>query len=77
MLKPIVATAIMIASAYLIYFKLDKIISNKISCVIAISFGAIIYCIMIVKLKIFDKEEIKLFPYGEKIYSFLIKYKIA
>ena len=76
-LKPIVASIIMIISACFIYYKLNGIISNRVSCVIAISLGAIIYCIMIVKLKILGKEQIMLFPYGEKIYHFLTKYKMT
>lgn len=43
------------------------------SIIISLVVAVVIYLLSIISLKIFDKEEINMIPYGAKIYSFLEK----
>lgn len=72
-IKPIVATAIMAVCSYAIYIVLAGIISAKLATIIAILIAAIIYALAIIALKVLTKEEIKMLPYGIKIYNVLEK----
>ena len=66
-IKPILATAIMGICSYFIYFSLVGIISERIATIIAILFAIIIYALSVISLKILNKEEILMIPYGTKI----------
>ncbi len=75
-IKPILATGIMGICSYFIYFNLLGIISDKLATIVAIVFGVIIYALAIIALKIFNKEEIRILPAGDKICKLLEKLKI-
>jgi len=62
-IKPMVATAIMILSSYYIYKKL------KINLIVSLLIGTITYGIAILSLRILSKEEIFMIPYGQKLYK--------
>ena len=62
--------------SYAIYIVLGGIISTKLATIIAILAAAIIYGLAIIALKVFTKEEIKMLPYGIKIYNILEKMRI-
>ena len=66
-IKPIVATAIMGICSYYVYFILIGIISERIATIIAILFAVMIYVLALITLKILDKDEILMIPYGTKI----------
>ena len=68
-IKPVVATCIMIGSSYYIYKNICLFVPSKISLIISLSLGLIIYIIMIFLLKILSKEEIFMIPYGKKMYE--------
>ncbi len=72
-IKPIISTAIMAICSYAIYIVLGGIISTKLATIIAILAAVIIYALAIIALKVFTKEEIKMLPYGIKIYNILEK----
>lgn len=72
-IKPILATAIMGICSYAIYIVLGGIISAKLATIIAMLTAVIIYALAVIALKILTKEEIKMLPYGIKIYNFLEK----
>ena len=72
-IKPIVATSIMAICSYAIYIVLGGIISPKLATLIAICVAVSIYALAIIALKVFTKEEIKMLPYGIKIYNILEK----
>ena len=72
-IKPIISTGIMAICSYAIYIVLGGIISTKLATIIAILAAAIIYVLAIIALKVFTKEEIKMLPYGIKIYNVLEK----
>jgi stage V sporulation protein B len=72
-IKPIIATIIMAISSYYIYLKLQLIIPERISTIIALVIAIFIYATSVVILKILRKEEILMLPYGEKTYRALQK----
>ena len=56
-----------------IYNYLSGIIIEKMSIIISLAVAIVIYCLAIISLKVFDKEELQMVPYGTKIYLFLEK----
>ncbi len=74
--KPILATCIMGASAFLIYKLCSNIISGSISTIIAILIAIIVYVMCILIMKILSEEEIKMIPFGNKLYEVLVRFKI-
>lgn len=75
-IKPVLATAIMGICSYFIYLVLIGIIAEKMATILAIVVAVIIYCLAVVALKIFTKEEILMMPAGDKICKVLEKLKI-
>ena len=72
-IKPIVSTFIMAVCSYAIYIVLSGIISTKLATIIALLVAVIIYGLAIIALKVFSKDEIKMLPYGIKMYNILEK----
>lgn len=72
-IKPVISTSIMGICSYAIYIILGRIISIKLATIISILTAVIVYLLAIVALKVFTKEEIKMLPYGTKIYKILEK----
>ena len=72
-IKPIISTAIMAICSYAIYIILTGIIGTKLATIIAIFAAVIIYALTVIVIKTLTKEEIKMLPYGIKIYNFLEK----
>lgn len=71
--KPIIATLMMGICSFGIYNYLSGIIIEKMSIIISLAVAIVIYCLAIISLKVFDKEELQMVPYGTKIYLFLEK----
>lgn len=69
LLKPIIASINMAVISYLVYAKLNLIIDSKILLIISLLIGIIVYAISILMLKIFNKDEIFMIPYGKKMYK--------
>ena len=72
-IKPILSTAIMAVCSYAIYIILGGIIGPKLATIIAMFAAVIIYALAIIVTKTLNKDEIKMLPYGIKIYNFLEK----
>ena len=71
-LKPVLATfAMCVCSYYLYTLMIGSIISAKLATILAIVIAVIIYVVMVIILKIFNEDEIKMIPYGTKIYKIL------
>ena len=69
-IKPIISSVIMTAVSYIMYIKLVwQIQNNIILLLISIICGMIAYIISIIMLKILDKEEIYMIPYGQKLFK--------
>lgn len=74
-LKPAAASIAMSLLGIIIYNNLKCIISQNIAIIIALQVAIIVYILCIIVLKIFDKEEIYMLPFGGKILNFLYKLK--
>ena len=71
--KPFVATIIMAICSYFIYSILHIRIASRIATILALISAVIIYIIAVVVLKVLTKDDMKMLPYGQKIYAFLEK----
>ena len=72
-IKPILATIMMIICSWFVYISLNSIIGERVATIIAIGVAVIIYVLSVIVLKIFEKEEIFMLAKGEKIYEVLAK----
>ena len=68
-IKPLIATIIMIGSSWYIYNNLELLGHKNVNLIFALLIGIILYVISIVYLKILSKEEVYMLPYGNKIYK--------
>lgn len=76
--KPILATIIMGVVAYASYHLIATyLFESAITTVIAICIAVIVYLLSVLGLKIFDREDYHMLPYGDKIYKFLEKIKLV
>lgn len=83
-IKPIIATIIMVIFSWNIYIDLCntsitcmlEINPQRVATIISIIMALIIYIICIILLKVLSKEELYMLPYGEKLYKILYKFRI-
>ena len=75
-IAPIFASAFMGICTFFVNQLLNNIVGNKLSTVISIIIGALIYVTTILVSKILKKEEILMIPFGTKIYNLLVKLRI-
>jgi stage V sporulation protein B len=76
--KPILATLIMGIAAYASHWLIATyLFNNAITTLIAILIAVIAYFLAVLGLKIFDREDYHMLPYGDKIYRFLEKVKLV
>lgn len=77
-IKPIIATLVMGAVAFLTHYYANMLIEkDRIATIIAILLAVIVYIFAILSLKVFDREDYHMLPLGDKIYKFLQKLKIV
>ena len=77
MIRPVLATIIMMIFSYISYLLVINIASSiRLATIIAIMVAIIVYAISVILLKIFSKTDILMLPKGEKIYNLLVKLKI-
>ncbi len=69
MVKPVLATIIMVGSSWNIYNNLLIFTSRNISLIISLIIGMLIYILAIIFLKVLSKEEVYMLPYGNKLYK--------
>lgn len=65
--RPLIATIIMAAAAWAIYGLLTIYVSSKIAVIVTIGAAIVIYLILVILLKAVTKEDLMMFPKGEKI----------
>ena len=58
------------------YTFVNNCFENAISTVVAICIAIIVYLFLILILKILDREDYHMLPYGDKIYNALVKFKL-
>lgn len=68
-LKPIIATMLMIITSWNIYSQFHIFPSNNLNLILALIIGVIVYGMAIILLKVLSKEEIYMLPYGKKMYK--------
>lgn len=71
--KPLLASGMMAICSYGVYLLLGGINAGKMATIIAIIVAVIVYVLSVFVLKILDKEEIKMIPYGYKLNKILEK----
>ena len=79
--KPLIASVIMGGAAIGIYSLITAILNNGymtnlLATIVAIAVAGIIYIVLLLKLRVMNKDEILLLPKGNKIYELLTKFKI-
>ena len=75
-LKPLISAVIMGISVYYLHMFLEGIIGNSIATVVSIIAGVGIYGLLIIVTKTLTKQDMLMIPFGTKLYSVLVKYKI-
>ena len=75
-IKPVISAVGMGIIVYMGYNIMHMFLSNTISTLLAICLGAISYVLLILFTKTLSKEDIMMIPYGTKIYSILVKFRI-
>ena len=75
-IKPAIATTMMGLCSRMLYNLLVGVLPGKLTTIVAILFGVVIYILAIVALKVFTKKEILNLPKGNKILKILEKAKI-
>lgn len=68
-IKPAIATFIMISTAWNIYINFEIVASKNINLIFSLIIGILAYILSIILLKILSKEEVCMLPYGNKIYK--------
>lgn len=77
-IKPIIATLIMGFAAGVSYKLISTyLIAGSIATLISIVIAVIVYFLSVLLLKIFDREDYHMLPYGDKIYRILEKMKLV
>jgi stage V sporulation protein B len=71
---PLIAAIVMGAAAYGVYTGLYALIkSNVITLILAIITGAAVYAVLVLKLKVLDRNDILAMPKGSKLVKVLEK----
>ena len=69
--RPLVATIIMAAATWAMYGLLSIYVTSKIAVVMTIGVAVVIYLILVILLRAVTKEDLMMFPRGEKIANLL------
>ena len=75
-IKPIICTVMMAICSYALYMFLNGIIAERLASAIAMISAVIIYILSILAVRVLNKEDIYMLPYGQKIYNILVKLRI-
>lgn len=75
-IKPFIATIIMIICMQIVYMNLISIITAKMCILLTMLIAIIVYLALILILKVFSEQEIKVLPFGNIIYKILKLLKI-
>ena len=75
LLKPLMASILMIVISYSFYNVLHKALSSAITLILSLLLAGIIYIILLLCFKVLSKEEISMIPYGQKVYRNINKRK--
>ena len=70
-IKPLIATSMMVICMFFTYSNLLGILQFKLCIILTILVAIIIYFVLIIVLHVFSEQEIKLLPFGVKVYKIL------
>lgn len=76
MFKPLLASGMMALVSYGTLILLKSIIAPKLATIIALMVAVIVYVLSILVLKVFSADDIKMLPFGQKIYAMLVHFRI-
>lgn len=79
--KPLLAGGVMAVSAVALHWAITQIsgttyLGNLVATLVAIAVAAVVYIVMLLVLKVMDKNDIMLLPKGNTIYNLLVKLKL-
>lgn len=74
--KPLIATLLMGIMANVSYTFTNNYFGNAVSTVVAICVAVILYLLFVLMLRILDREDYHMLPYGDKIFNVLVKFKL-
>lgn len=75
-LKPGISAIIMGIAVYLVQYFISGILGNTIATLMAILVGVCVYGASIILMKVLEKEDLMMIPFGAKIYELLVKLHI-
>ena len=75
-IKPVICTIMMAICSYSLYMFLNGIIAERMASAISMIFAVIIYILALLAVRVLNKEDILMLPYGQKIYNFLLYLRI-
>ncbi len=75
-IKLVISTIMMAICLIFTYNKLLRIISFQMCIIVALIIAIVIYAVLILILRVFSEEEIRMLPYGDNIYKLLKTIKI-
>ena len=83
-IKPIICTVMMAICSYALYMFLNGFMAERMASaiamisavIIAMISAVIIYILSILAVRVLNKEDIYMLPYGQKIYNILVKLRI-
>lgn len=75
-IKPVICTVMMAICSYTLYILLCGVMVERMASAISMIFAVIIYVLALLAVRVLNKEEIYMLPYGQKIYNLLIKLRI-
>lgn len=70
-LKPIIAAGMMGISAFGVHKLLTSIVGNSIATIVAIGVAVIVYFVLVISLKILNRDEVEMLPFGNKLAKFI------
>ena len=70
-LKPLIAALIMGAAAWAVHGLLSRFLPGSVSTLAGIAVGGVIYCVLVVGMRILSRDDLALMPKGDKIAKFL------
>ena len=74
--KPVVVSLIMGAAAFFAYETISNLLPNTIATLTSMVIAIIVFLVLVIIFKIFNKEEIENLPMGKNIYKMLVKIKV-
>lgn len=75
-IKPVICTIMMAICSYALYMFLNEIITERMASAISMIFAVIIYILALLAVRVLNREDILMLPYGQKIYNLLVKLRI-